>query len=206
VVRLFGLLHKRGGRPVSLKIRVRAADMPDGANVIVTDVQCQAGDMITAWTLAPPDLGVQPVEGWQWRNGVVAGSQTVVVPADAPSASPCVVDAREASGEVTAGAYRFGRVEGSARVDGWAHEATQGAGLPPYLTARSDVDVPMSVEGRALVTVAFRGLAVNDGALEPPAAPPEPDGTVTGVHGSWGKVLAAHPTWTAVNDAHEEWG
>jgi hypothetical protein len=203
-VRLFGRVYPHGGAVESIRVRVRAANMPDGAQATVTDLQLQPGPMVTGYTPHPSDMGVQPVAGWQWRNGVVSGARTLVVVADAPSASPCVTDVREAAGDVTAGGYRFGRVEGSARVDGWGHEATQGAGLPPYLTARSDVDVPVEVGGRALVTIAFRGLATSDGALEPP---PE-TGCEAGVirdHPTWADCLAVHETWESVLANHPDW-
>ena len=203
-IRLFGGYHPKA-KPVRVTLEIAVDNLADGAEVRVADVQLQPGDAITAPTLNAGDLGVQPVDGWQWRNGVVNGAQTVIALADTPAASPCVVDVREAAGPVRAGRYNFGDVRGPARADGWGHTASQGAGIPPHLTERSDVDIPVEVAGRALVTVAFRGLATSDGALEPPAQPAEPPGPATRAHPSWGAFLAAHPAWADAAAAHDDW-
>lgn len=162
-VRLHGRLHPREDKSISrIRLRILARDIPAGAHADVTDLQLQPGKMITGWTLNTRDLGVEAVEGWQFRNGVVHGDQTLVVVADAPSASPMRWEVSRASGTPRVGDYHMGALgpTGSAWVDGSSHRATQGAGIPPHLTARADVDVPVALSGRALLTCWFRGLAV----------------------------------------------
>jgi hypothetical protein len=202
-VRLFARAHAHGGKPVSsVRMRVRCQDLPDGAQVKVADLQLQPGALVTGWTLHPSDLGVQSVTGWQFRNGVLAGDQTVIVTADVDSASPTMVDAR-GQATVQVGGFYFGQVDGWALLDGMSHTATQGAGIPPHLTAGSDIDIPTRVDGRVLASVWFRGHATSDPEPDPP--PAGDDGTVTGAHPSWGAVLASHNTWVSLTDIHEEW-
>lgn len=206
-VRLFGRLNlqHRGDRHVEqVKVRIQAA-IPGGATVKVTDVQLQPGRFVTGWTLHPSDLGVEAVPGWEWRNAVVSGDQVVVVTADVASASPTLWDVRGTSADVRVGRYFFGPVAGSSRVDGEASTASQGAGLPPHLTARADVDVPAHVTGRALLCCWFRGLAVAANTDILPPAPPHADGPLTTAHPLWGQALAAHLTWADLLTAHPDW-
>ena len=206
MVRLFGrlALHRRGGRQVeSLRLRVQAP-IPSGAAVRVADVQLQPGRFVTGWTLHPSDLGVQPVPGWEWRNGVVSGDVVVVVAADTASASPTLWDVR-GHADVQVGQYRFGRVAGAARVDGSTHTATQGAGIPPHLTARSDVDVPLSVGGRVLACCWFRGVAVAADTNLTPPPPVHATGPLTVAHPGWWDVTATHDTWEDARADHPDW-
>lgn len=189
-VRLFGrmFLRTREGRRVErITFRVRAA-VPGGARVRVTDLQAQPGALVTGWTLHTLDLGLQPVGGWELRNGVMRGRQTLVVTADTEQASPLRIDAQPLNGAapVRVGAFHFGTVADTARVDGLASTATQGAGLPPHLTARSDIDLDLDQPptARSRVLAWFRGVvAVEDDdiatGVEPPEEPtipePEPD-------------------------------
>ena len=173
-VRLFGRLHPnpRIGQPIkAIRLQILARDTPRGAEIDVTDLQLQPGRFITGWTLNTEDLGVEPVEGWQFRNGVVYGDQTLVVVADAPAASPTRWEASRANGNLRIGDYRMGHTL-LAFVDGHSHRASQGAGIAPHLTARSDIDVPIKLEGRAQLTVWFRGLAAAD---PNEALPEDPD-------------------------------
>ena len=207
-VRLFGRLNlqqQAGRRVESIRLRVQCT-IPAGSLVKVTDVQLQPGRYITGWTLNAADLGVLPVTGWAWRNAVVSGARSVVVAADVASASPTVWDVRGTATAGRVGAFVLGPVSASARVDGFAHSATQGAGIPPHLTARSDVDVPVRIDGgRALVCCWFRGLAVPADTNVLPPAPPHTEGTVTGSHPSWGAVIAHHDTWTELRTVHPDW-
>ena len=207
MVRLFGrlTLQRRGPRRVeSIRLRVQAS-IPSGAVVRVTDVQLQPGRFVTGWTLHPSDLGVQPVPGWEWRNGVVSGGMTLVVAADVASASPMLWDVRGNADAVQVGQFRFGRVSAGARLDGSSHTATQGAGIPPHLTARSDVDVPVSVAGRVLACCWFRGVTVATNADLLPPQPVHPSGPITTAHAGWWQVLAAHDTWMDARGAHPDW-
>lgn len=169
-VRLFGRIYpQRPERKVTgLALRIVAVDLPSEAEVLVSDVQLQPGNHTTGWVPHHADMGVHAVEGWQWRNGIIHGDADVIVIADTPSASPARWDVRGAGGEIRIGGYHFGRVVGSASVDGSRHTATQGAGIPAHLTARADIDVPVYSEGRALLTCWFRGLATTDPNIDPP--------------------------------------
>ena len=209
-VRLFGRveLHQRAGRRVeSLRLRGGAA-VPAGAAVRVADVQLQPGRFVTGWTLHARDLGVEPISGWSIRNGVVAGRRDVVIAADVSAASPTVWDVRgPVVGDAKVGRFLFGTVGAAgARVDGSECSATQGAGIPPHLTARADVTVPADVAGRALVCCWFRGLSTPaDRGVLPPPPPAHATGPLTAAHPGWWQVLATHPDWGAVLAAHPDW-
>lgn len=171
-VRLFGRFHpSREGKIEQIRLRVLSRGAPAGASAEVTDLQLQPGRQITGWVPQTRDLGVQAVEGWQFRNGIVYGDQSLVVIADTSSASPTRWEISRANGECRVGDFWFGHVN-SATVDGHAHTATQGAGIPPHLTERADIDVPVRLEGRAALSVWFRGFAAAD-PNEP--LPPDPD-------------------------------
>lgn len=168
-VRLFGRAYPQdpGKKVASLKLRVTAQDLGE-ATVRVTDVQLQPGRMITGWVQRSEDRDIHSVERFQFRNGVVHEDMTVIVMAETPDASPTRWDVRGGSGQVEVGGFDFGRVSGSASVDGTKQTATQGAGIPPHLTARADVDVPVKVTGgRALLTCWFRGLASTSPEIDP---------------------------------------
>lgn len=181
-VRLFGRSFPQNGegRQVeSLRVRVQAA-VPAGATVRVADVQCQPGSLITGWTLHSADLGLVPVDGWQLRNGVFRGPQRVVVAADVASASPLRVDLEPLKGAapVQVGGYLFGEITTAARLDGLDHTATQGAGLPPHLTARTDADLELQqpAGARSRMLVWFRGIVTVE--ADDPALPSDPPETV----------------------------
>ncbi len=206
-VRLFGRIHpsEPDKRIEQIAFRVRAV-VPGGARVDVTDIQAQPGKLVTGWTLHPSDLGVKGVAGWNWRNAVVSGDQQLVITADVDSASPTVWDIRGVSPGVRIDQYYFGAVGGGARVDGEKHTATHGAGIPPHLTERADVTIPMHVDGRVLVCSWHRGIVTpGDDEIDAPAAPAHIDGPVTTSHPVWGQALAAHPGWTDLVAAHPDW-
>lgn len=173
-VRLFGRFWPSTQHPVArIRLRVLARQTPDSAEARVTDLQLQPGKHITGWALNTRDLGVQAVDGWQFRNGIVYGDQTLIVIADVPEASPTRWEIIRANGNASIGDYHLGHVT-SATIDGHTHTATQGAGIPPHLTARADIDVPLRLEGRASLRCWFRGLAAVD-PNEPPPFDPNPD-------------------------------
>lgn len=206
-MRLFSrlALHEHDGKRVEdVTVRV-TAQVPTGARVLLTDVQLQPGTYITGWTLHPSDLGVQAVDGWSWRNAIVSGDQQLVIAADVDSASPTRWDVRGSADEVRVGQYHLGDVAGSARLDGWAHTATQGAGIPPHITERSDVNVHGRASGRALACLWLRGLHAPGDDLIEPVIDTADDGTVTSSHGSWGQTHAHHNTWGDVLATHADW-
>jgi hypothetical protein len=205
-IRIFGHIHPHQTKKVdTLRLRIVARTIPAEATIDIADVQLQPGGKITGWTLNSRDLGVVPVDGWQWRNGVPpVGDAGVIVVADTESASPVRLDIRGASGEARAGQYFYGLVTGSASVDGHAHTATQGAGIPPHLTARSDIDIPVTTGARGLLTAWVRGLAVtSDTSIDPPVD--LDTGPVTIAHTTWEQVLSTHITWSPVTDTHTTW-
>lgn len=207
--RLFGRLHLQraeGRRVESIRLRLECP-VPVGGVLRLTDTQLQPGRYVTGWTLNARDLGVEPVAGWSWRNAVVSGRRQLVVAADVAAASPTVWDVRGNAQAARVGRFLFGPVADGARVDGYAHTATQGAGIPPHLTARADVDVDAEVTGgRVLACCWFRGLAVpDDRELLPPGPPPHTSGPLTSAHPGWWQVLAHHATWQDVRAAHPDW-
>lgn len=205
-VRLFGRIHaNRPGRKVEqISLRVRAV-VPAGGVVKITDVQAQPGVLVTGWTLHPSDLGVGAVAGWHWRNAVVSGNRNLVIAADVEKASPTLWDVRGSSDSVRVGGYFFGPVDGGARVNGKDHTASQGAGIPPHLTERADVDVDATVAGRVLLCCWFRGYGTPSDLNILPPAPAHQDGPVTEAHARWGVALAAHPSWQDLRAAHPNW-
>lgn len=172
-VRLFGRFWPSEPKRVTgIKLRVLARATPADAEARVSDPQLQPGKHITGWTLNSRDLGVQAVEGWQFRNGIVYGDTTLVLIADTPSASPTRWDVARAGGNCRIGDYLLGHVT-NATVNGATQTATQGAGIPPHITQRADIDVPLQLEGRAALVCWFRGMAAVD-PNEPPPADPDP--------------------------------
>lgn len=168
-VRLFGRAypHQPGKKVTSLRLRLTTRDLGPGT-VFVSDVQLQPGKFNTGWVQRSEDREIQEVERFQFRNGVVHDDMTVIVMSDTPDASPARWDVRGASNTVQIGDYDFGHVSGSASVDGAKGTSTHGAGIPPHLTRRSDIDVPVKLGGgRALLTCWFRGLASTDPNISP---------------------------------------
>jgi len=205
--RLLGRIYPRqsvGRQVASIRLRVQAL-IPAGCVVDVADVQLQPGVLVTGWTFNSQDVGVVDASGWAWRNGILpSGTTAAVVVADEQSASPCRWDMIGPTGISQAGSFRFGAVADCASVDGYLHTATQGAGIPPHVTARSDIDVPVTLAARGHATCWLRGIATSDLAVKPPA--PTPDaGSVTGAHTTWGQVLATHPGWASVVSTHQDW-
>lgn len=206
-MRLFSrfALHEQGdNRVAEVKVRI-ATPVPAGARVILTDLQLQPGTNITGWTLHPSDLGVQPVDGWSWRNGILSGDQHPVITADMDSASPTRWDIRRAANDVRLGQYHMGAASGAERLDGWAHTATTGAGIPPHVTERSDITLDTRVTGRTLACLWLRGLYSPGDDLITPVIDLTDGGPVTGTHGSWGQALAHHDTWPDVLATHTDW-
>lgn len=144
-------------KPVaSLTLRVRSQDFPAGASVAVTDFQVQAGALATGIAPNPSEL-VPRTAGKQYRNGVVHDGLEVVALSNGDRAAPARVEVA-GSGDMRVGSYRFGKVSGSAVVDGRAGTASQGWGRAPIITERSDLWLPCKLSGRAHVRVAWEEL------------------------------------------------
>lgn len=204
--RLFGRLfpQSRDNRSVvGLRLRIEAL-IPAGCVAKVADVQLQQGRLVTGWTPAQPDLGVEAVTGWQWRNGALPpGTSQLIVNADVDAASPTVWDVRGIADSAQIDGFYFGSLAGEARVDGMAHIATQGAGIPPHLTARADIDVTATTTSRLLLACSFRGIAQYDQSELPPQL--DDEGPAYPTHPTWRRLTDVHTSWGDVLAIHEQW-
>lgn len=137
-------------KPVrEITLRVRAAGLPEGAHIDVTDVQLTPGATPGGVTVAPQEAGTMAGGATQWRNGVVHDGMEVVALADPDRTTPAKVTVLNASGSTRLGSFRFGNVQGRAEVDPRSHRATHGWGRPPLITQRSDLYLRTQCEGRA---------------------------------------------------------
>lgn len=142
-------------KPVrSIRLRVMATDVPISAAVLVTDIQLQAGEQATGIVPNPAEAGT--VQGRaQYRNGVLNPGLKVVALSNADAAVPVRMDVRNASSELRIGSYRFGKVTGSATVDGHNHTASQGHGQAPIITERQDLHLNVDISKRAHLRLAW---------------------------------------------------
>lgn len=139
------------GRVDSITLQVRVEDLPDGAAVDLTDLVLMPGADPVGVVPHPDDVG--PRRGLrQFRNGVVTRSDVVIALANPDRASPTRIHV-SAAGDVRVGGFRFGAVRGSAVADGEAGTATQGWGLVPVITERSDLHARVDITSPAHVIV-----------------------------------------------------
>lgn len=143
-------------RVASVTVRVRARGLPAGSAVEVTDVQLQAGADASGPAPNASELAPAPA-GRHYRNGVVHEGLEVVALANTDRAAPVRLEVRN-GGDVRVGSYRFGRVNGSATVDGQAGTASQGWGRAPILTERSDLWLPVALDDRAHLRVQWQEM------------------------------------------------
>lgn len=135
-------------KPVaSIKVRIAARDVPTSASVTVTDIQLQPGEQPSGVVPNPREVGTTP-GGTQYRNGIVNNSLEVIALSNGDRAAPVRLDVRNASGDTRMGSFRFGKVNGSATVDGPKHTATQGWGRAPIITERQDLHMRAKATGR----------------------------------------------------------
>lgn len=137
-----------------LTVRIISGGLPAGATADVTDVQLQGGGQSTGEVPNWGDI-LTGVGGRQWRNGVVHDGMEVVALANIDRATPTRVEVH-ADDDVRIGTYRFGRVDGTAHVDGRTLDASQGWGSPPVITQRSDLTVRTYTTGRAHLRLEWR--------------------------------------------------
>ena len=149
-MRVTARVPARNGRVAAVTVQVRCEGLPDGVAVDVTDVLLQPGDP-TGTVPHPGDVSVRP-GGRQYRNGVVVRSDTIIAMSNSDQATPARVTAR-ANADVRVGSFRFGRVRGTALVDGEAGTATQGWGRAPIITERSDLQARVTVSAPTHITV-----------------------------------------------------
>lgn len=152
-MRLQQSLHVK--KPVSnIRIRFETLDMPVSANVVVTDVQLQSGELSSGPTFNPAEAGTTKLAA-QYRNGVLKTGLDVVGMSNSDKAVPLIMEARNVNGDLRLGSYRFGVVKGRARVDGEALTATHGYGHPPVITERQDLFLKTYVPGRCHLRLAW---------------------------------------------------
>lgn len=152
-MRLQQSLHVK--KPVlNIKIRFEAQDIPVSASVVVTDVQLQSGELSSGPVFNPAEAGTTKLAA-QYRNGVLKTGLDIVGMSNADKAMPVLMEARNVKGDLRLGSYRFGVVNGLARVDGENHTATHGYGHPPIITERQDLFLKTYVPGRCHLRLAW---------------------------------------------------
>lgn len=135
------------GDVASVQVRFVARDVPTSASVTVTDIQLQPGEQPSGVVPNPREVGTTPGRA-QYRNGIVNDTLDVIALGNADRAAPVRLDVRNASGNTRVGSFRFGKVNGSATVDGAKHSATQGWGRAPIITERQDLYMKAEATGR----------------------------------------------------------
>lgn len=143
-MRLTGYFQAEEGRVESVKVRIVARDIPDGAEFGVTDVQLQAGRDPSGYSVNPEDVDVME-RSRHYTNGTVTVSQPIMILSNMRFPSGTRIEVLDASSDVTVGDYRFGKVSGRAVVDGETGTATQGWGRAPLITERSDLQVDVTI-------------------------------------------------------------
>ncbi|WP_036322754.1 hypothetical protein [Microbacterium gubbeenense] len=152
---------RRAVRRVAL--RIQAVDLPDGAEVAITDVQLQAGETPSGPVPNPAEAGT-PTGKTTYRNGVIHDGTGVVLLANIDNATPTRIAVERGRGEVRVGSYRFGTLNGARAVaDGRTFTATRGWGRVPVISARSDLHTDIrSTGGRAFLRAEWEDRAEDD--------------------------------------------
>lgn len=141
-------------RVAEITLRVRARDLPESSRIDVTDLQLQAGEDASGPAVNVEEVPPAPAAA-RHTNGVIFDGMEAVILSNLDETAPATVEVRNAAGRIRAGSYRFGSVNGSARVDGRAGTASQGWGRAPVVTARSDLMLRGETEGRAHIRVSW---------------------------------------------------
>lgn len=141
-------------RVSEITLRVRARSLPEASRVDVTDVQLQAGEEASGPAVNVEEVAPAPVPA-RHTNGVLFDGMEAVILSNLDETAPAAVEVRNGAGQIRAGSFRFGRVDGRAEVDGRAGTATQGWGRAPVVTARSDLMLRAEAEGRAHIRVSW---------------------------------------------------
>lgn len=158
-MRLVSRIPAGRGRVAAVTVRLLYDGSADSPGIDVTDLQLQPGD--PSGVVPHPDDVKIVTGGAQYRNGVVPRSDdTVLVLANEDTAAPTAVTVHPAGlGSARVGSYRFGRISGTASVDGGTNTATHGYGRPPILTERSDGHLRVDVEVPVHLTIGWRSRA-----------------------------------------------
>lgn len=143
-MRLVGNFYTLDNRPEEITLRVRASNLPAGAEVALTDLQLQSGPDATGIVPNPREVGTVQ-DSAQYRNGVVNGEMTIIAMSNSLASQPARVEVQGVHDTVQAGDMRFGQVDGSAWVDGRTHDNSQGWGRAPIITKRQDLRMDMKV-------------------------------------------------------------
>lgn len=162
----------------TVKLRITASDIPEGAEFGVTDVQLQAGRDPSGYEFNPEDVDVVE-RSRHYVNGTITTSQPIMILSNMRFPSGARLEVLDASSAVTIGDYRFGEVSGRAVVDGESGTATQGWGRAPVITERCDLQVDVTIGSK----IHLRGSWADrrDGGT----APPEGDTIWQSMVGPW---------------------
>lgn len=161
-MRLRSAYYVPRGRVEQIVFRLVARDLPEEAEVLVTDVQLQPGEQPTGVVPNPEESGT-PTGKTTYRNGVVHGGQAVVLLANINAATPTRVAVERASGATQVASYRFGDLSGGRVVaDGRSLSASSGWGRVPVVPERGDLPLPIRTDGRAFLRVEWTDRAEDD--------------------------------------------
>lgn len=142
-MRLTGVYYTIDKRTVSVTVRVVAKDVPDGAEISVTDLQLQKGADVSELTVNQREAGTSRGPS-HYRNGVVNGAMIVGAMSNMLVSAPVRAEVQAGHGhDVRAGDMRFGSIASSAYVDGRTHKSSQGWGRAPIVTERQDLRMDM---------------------------------------------------------------
>lgn len=143
-------------KPVaSIRLRITTTDVPVSAAVHITDIQLQAGELVSGPTGHPGEMGTTAL-GSQYRNGVVKPGLEVIGVSNADRAAPVRMQVRNAKGSTRLGSYRFGDITGTATVDGSTHTASHGYGSAPLITERQDLHLRPYITNRLHLRLSWK--------------------------------------------------
>lgn len=140
---------------VSIRLRVKATDVPTSAAVRVTDLQLQAGELASGVVPNPSEAGTTPSRE-QFRNGVIVPGLQVVALSNSDEAVPVKMELLNATGPARVGAYNFQEGTAAGVVDGLTHTANRGHGFAPVITPRQDLNLQNQIARRAHLRLSWR--------------------------------------------------
>lgn len=161
-MRLRGTYWTPRGRVSQITLRLLVDGLPEAAEVTITDLQLQAGELPTGIVPNPAETGT-PTGKTTYRNGVIHGGRPVVLLANIDAATPTQIAVERAHGETQIGSYRFGDPAGArVEADGAALTATAGWGRVPVVPERSDLHLNIRTAGRAFLRAGWTDRAEDD--------------------------------------------
>lgn len=121
-----------------IDLRIVARNLPEGAEVDITDVMLQLGMDVSGYTdFNAPEYGTVPGHTWH-VNGVVHDGLDMIALANPDRPSPSRLEVLNADSDTRIASYRFG-APGRAVADGTLPDADAGWGRVPLVTQRSDL-------------------------------------------------------------------